>query len=276
MLTSQPLISHEIPKALFPLHHWINSYPYLLAHLMYPTSPYYDKEYADFYKGIVKEYEYSILDNSAFELGDSINMDDLYNVGEEYKPSHIIIPDKFHDMAATMERCMQYVAKYGNISTPKLIGVLQGKDINELSNLIRFYNSIPQIDIIALPYDLLPRESCPNLSDYEYKLIRVDFVQNLATSFPNGKKLHLLGCATPNEFSYYNHEDRKLIKSIDTSAPIIYGWNNIRFSPIKGLDANVEKPKEKLAESLDIKLDVQQLQDIAHNVRQFKTNLYNL
>jgi len=74
MNNNTPLISHEIPKALFPQHHFVNDYPYLLCHLLHFGGPHFDPAYATFYKEIVKEYEYSILDNSAFELGDSYDL----------------------------------------------------------------------------------------------------------------------------------------------------------------------------------------------------------
>jgi len=38
------LISHEIPKQLFPIHDIINDYPYVLGHLLN-----LDKEYAAFF-----------------------------------------------------------------------------------------------------------------------------------------------------------------------------------------------------------------------------------
>ena len=40
-----PLISHEIPKALFDRHDEVSDYPYVLGHLLS-----LDTEYADFYK----------------------------------------------------------------------------------------------------------------------------------------------------------------------------------------------------------------------------------
>ena len=50
-----PLISHEIPKALFPRHDEVSDYPYVLGHLLN-----LDTEYADFYKEKLKTAEYKI------------------------------------------------------------------------------------------------------------------------------------------------------------------------------------------------------------------------
>lgn len=287
------LVSHEIPKALFPHHDFFNDYPYTLAHLLSPKFETYDKEYADFYKKALNRYSYSILDNSAFELGDAINADILYEIGEEFKPSHIIIPDALHNRKLTQKRAMEYIVKYGDKSTPKLIGVLQGETKEELIELYQFYCSIPQIDIIAVPFDLYTPENwwetvqndMYDIEDideniqikdlHEYKIHRVSFVTQLVGNYYGKlpKKLHLLGCATPNEFIEYEPYELNNIHSIDTSAPIIYGWNNIKFDD-KGVDLNVQKPKEKLADNLDIKLNSKQLDTITHNIRQFKHNLY--
>jgi hypothetical protein len=278
-------ISHEIPKALFQQHHFINDYPYLLAHLLHPSLQYYDKEYALFYKQIVKEYDYSILDNSAFELGDSIDLDILYTTGEEYKPTHLILPDCLHNSKITKERAENYLAKYADKSTPKFIGVIQGETLQEFLDMYEFYLELADVDIVAIPFNFYTREQFAktlsfkiNSEDLEtwYKTHRVSLVERLLKTYNYNlpKKLHLLGCFTPNEFMFYNAEELSNINSVDTSAPIIYGWNQIIF-PFNGLDYNITKPKEKLAENLDIKLNNKQLNCIATNVRMFRTFLFN-
>lgn len=277
------LVSHEIPKCLFDKHDFFNDFPYVLAHLLSPNFKTYDKEYADFYKQILKKYSYSILDNSAFELGDAIDASILYEIGEEFQPSHIIIPDALHDKNLTQKRAMEYIVKYANISSPKFIGVLQGKTEEELKELYKFYCTIPEIDIIAVPFNLYTfeqwkkeyhEESDDVDIEYEYKIHRADFVTSLIEDYYGRlpKKLHLLGCYTPYEFCNYAPYELNNIHSIDTSAPIIYGWNNIRLQ--NKIDKKIIKPKEKLADNLNIQLSQEQLDNISHNIKQFKHNLY--
>lgn len=270
------LISHEIPKQLFPSHHLINDYPYLLCHLLDESGTHYDKEYATFYKKVVGEYDYSILDNSAFELGDAYDSQKLYEIGEKYKPSHLILPDALHNKDLTQERAIDYISKFGKTSTPKFIGVIQGQSFAEFVELYNFYASLKQVDIIAVPFDLYTEEQYktkyPQATDY--KTHRADIVSALLATTRGKKPLHLLGCATPTEFTMYNQQIRPMIKSVDTSAPIVYGWSKIGFTA-EGVDPFEEKPKDKLAENLDIKLTDGQLQVISHNVRQFRTNLFN-
>lgn len=274
-------ILHEIPKALFPHHQFISDGAYLLCHLLHFNGSHFDADYASFYKEIVKEYSYSILDNSAFELGDSYDPEILHQIGEEYKPSHLILPDALHNKELTKTRALSYLSKYGSKSTPKFIGVLQGKSIEEFVELYDFYCTIDSIEIVAVPFDLFTEEEY-NTTKYkiydniDYKVHRIAVVDDLISRVKEMKKpLHLLGCATPNEFTLYPERLRKYIKSVDTSAPIVYGWNNVKFETGVNLDITVSKPKEKLAENLDITLQHMQMNTIAHNVRQFRTNLFN-
>lgn len=271
-------ISHEIPKQLFKQHKFISEYPYLLCHLLDVNGKHYDKEYAEFYKNYINGCSYSILDNAAFELGDSYDSNILYQIGQEYKPTHLVLPDALHNADLTKERARDYINKFGPISIPKFIGVVQGKSYEEFVDMYKFYFSLPQVEIIALPFDLFTEEQYNQLAYPfgDYKTHRVEIAQRFINDgiVSKEKPLHLLGCATPREFTMYNSETRKYIKSVDTSAPIIYGWNKIKFDET-GVSDSVSKPKDKLAENLDIKLDKEQLQIIGHNVKQFKTNLFN-
>lgn len=245
-------------------------------------------------KGVIRKTKYDItvegnhnyfadgiLVSNCFELGDSYNPEILYQIGEEYKPSHLILPDALHNKELTKTRALSYLSKYENKSTPKFIGVLQGKSIEEFVELYNFYCTIDSIEVIAVPFDLFTEEEY-NITKYkiydniDYKVHRRAVVDDLISKVKEMKKpLHLLGCATPNEFTLYSERLRKYIKSVDTSAPIIYGWNNVKFEDNINLPLTVSKPKEKLAENLDILLNKEQLNTIAHNVRQFRTNLFN-
>ena len=76
-------------------------------------------------------------------------------------------------------------------------------------------------------------------------------------------KVHLLGLQNYSEYQLYNKEDKELIRSVDSSAPIIYGWNGIKF----GFGGTVApKPKEKLADNLDREVNDKEMDLITHNV----------
>jgi hypothetical protein len=307
-MNSTPLISHEMPLSLFPYHDFCNDYCYLLAHLLLKDMGYYNEKYANFYREKIKSSPYSILDNSLYELGDSIDYKLLYELGEEYKPSHLILPDCLNNREVTMERAIRYLADYGKQSTPKFIGVIQGKSLEELFQMFYFYSTIDQVDIIALPLYTIPKGdkdllySCMDefheknpykkiitslnndwiqsitedmtseqgrnkYAEIAYNLYRVGVVKELMAEFNNAlpKKIHLLGCLTPNEYQFYTELDKSQMHSIDTSAPIVYGWNNVEIP--KEMDFNLVKPKEKIAENLDKGFVQEQLDMIAKNIK---------
>jgi hypothetical protein len=306
-----PLISHEIPKTLFPYHDFISDYPYVLAHLLLEGTNHYDEEYTKFYEEKLKSAKYSILDNSLYELGDSIDYKLLYELGEKYKPTHLILPDKLHDREITMDRTMRYLVDFRKNSSPSFIGVIQGRNLNELFQMYYFYCSIPEIKIIALPLYILPEtnidfEDNKPLYEYEaqfltntnpcyhsqslysfskrienditppiqcYELFRVGIVKELMIEFDNQlpKPIHLLGCLTPLEYLQYSKLDKANIFSIDSSTPIVYGWNGIKIHK----EMKEKKPNDKIAENLNKSISQEQLALIAKNVLTIRHFLYS-
>jgi hypothetical protein len=185
-------ISHEIPKQLFMVHDLINDYPYILAHLLDESSSHYDKVYADFYRKKILESTFSILDNSAYELGKSIDIDILYRLGEDYVPSHIVLPDSYGNYLETRSLVEQYLKKYNGKSIPKFFAVVQGNTFKEYVECINYYQSIESIDIIGFNARKIEGMSRHQLLDSLFE----------ATSI--NKKVHLLGCFNPGEFSLYD------------------------------------------------------------------------
>jgi len=80
-------------------------------------------------------------------------------------------------------------------------------------------------------------------------------------------RVHLLGCALPQEFRYYG--DFPFIESIDTSNPIIHGLEGIKYSS-NGL---YTKSSTKIDKVSIISLTPKILYNIHHNITQFKKYL---
>jgi hypothetical protein len=65
----------------------------LLAHLLHRESKYFDQGYLDFYKTTKQAGETYIMDNGAFELGQSYDPSHLINVGQDVGADVLVLPD---------------------------------------------------------------------------------------------------------------------------------------------------------------------------------------
>jgi len=80
-------------------------------------------------------------------------------------------------------------------------------------------------------------------------------------------KIHLLGCALPQEFTYYKQlMDLEVIQSLDTSNPIIHGLKGIKYEHY-GLK---EKDPTKIDQLEEVEITSDVLYNINHNLIKFK------
>jgi hypothetical protein len=76
-------------------------------------------------------------------------------------------------------------------------------------------------------------------------------------------RVHLLGCALPQEFGYY--ADFPFIESVDTSNPIIHGLQGVKYNSL-GL---LTKSSTKI-DQIEEEITTERLYDINHNLSRFK------
>lgn len=79
-------------------------------------------------------------------------------------------------------------------------------------------------------------------------------------------KVHLLGCALPQEFRHYKGERYSFIETIDTSNPVVHGMKGIRYKSF-GLD---HKESDKLADLMDEELSAEARADVRYNINLFR------
>ena len=77
-------------------------------------------------------------------------------------------------------------------------------------------------------------------------------------------RVHLLGCALPQEFGYYC--DFPFIESVDTSNPIIHGLQGVKYNSL-GL---LTKSSTKI-DQIEEEITTERLYDINHNLSRFKS-----
>lgn len=174
-----------------------------------------------------------------------------------------------------------------NFKPSKQIGVVQGRDWNELVECYQVMSKMT--DMIAISFDYsyylftgrgdpkLPQEQQVNWYDVIYGDVdlnlqdadtlhcgvckdklhrfctgRQRFIQQLIDEqiWDWSKPHHLLGCSLAKEFSYYTNSRTKVdnIVSIDTSNPVMAAIKRIKYDFDSGLDG---KPKGLLADLID-------------------------
>lgn len=142
-----------------------------------------------------------ILDNGAFEKGESIATGDFLKVIDELQPGVVVIPDVRQNHTATHKKVISFFddlpRKYKK--KHKFMGVVQGTSYKQWDHLLRQYQKLG-VDLIGIPYGTLDR---------------ISFIRQ----YPK-VKFHVLGLQYfPELFSLNLLEN---VVSFDTSLPTKY------------------------------------------------------
>jgi hypothetical protein len=285
------LVAHEAPIQIMKEVRSLTDYDYCLVHLLEES-----KEYRDFFFESKKKGRKIILDNSLYELGEAYNHDLFFNWILELEPDEYIIPDVFQDYKANLESFEQFLGKFDTHSVRgKRIGVIQGKNYQELKDSYLFMSQHADKIAISFGYDYYWHQALENAkSDFD--------LANLYTAKNNEKRIkeiwkptafatfrpkllkqliddgiinytkshHLLGCGLPTEFINYTGDLYSFIESIDTSHPVLMGYNLKSYE----YTANLEhKISEKMVDIFNNEVSKAQLECIEDNINFFKENI---
>ena len=253
-------VSHEVPRCLLTISPEFNDYDYCLPHLLD-----IDEDYKQYFINARDTGRYVIMDNSLHELGEAYDFDRLKYWVNELEPDEFMVPDVWMDCHQTAAQA-KYWKQFIFPEKTKKIAVIQGKDKNDAylcAGLLRELG----YDKLCVSYgatwynDFFPHTNV----DMGKALGRIRFVQGLLKlSHLKDVKLHLLGCAVPQEFAWYNNDSR--IESIDTSNPVMAALEGIQYSDF-GLYV---KPKANMNDYFNIKQDEFNYLDLLHNIKMFR------
>ena len=265
-------ISHESPLSMLEISRTYNDYDYALVHLFEKHPSYFQ-----FFQESLRLGRTVLLDNSIFELGTAFDSHKYMDWINKLNPSEYIIPDALEDCDATIAKAkswMDYNA-YHITAQSKRIGVVQGTNYGEL---VKCYTVLDKlgVDKIAISFDYSHylREFPYNNAWVSYAMGRVMTLQRLLDDgvINLDKPHHLLGCAHPREFSFYNRAEFSWIESLDTSSPIVHGIKKVSYGD---KIATWYKEKTKLADLLDCVPDAEQEFWIAENINKFRSFVLN-
>lgn len=212
-----PRICHEMPP-LAEDAGWgaeFNDYDYVLLHLLE------DAKYKEWAKSLKETNRIVYLDNSCYELGESMDQNKLADAYLSLVPDYIFLPDVMGDHQLTYERSAKFVhfSKHF-IPREKMIGVVQGKTPVDVAQIYQKFVDLG-VGMIAFPF-MLPWMK--DASSLEHALARVKLLDMLKGIIDTSKPHHLLGTHHPEEFIHYRQYD--WIASIDTSNPIMAAYDS--------------------------------------------------
>ena len=251
-------ISHEIPRCLIDEHQdFISDYQFVLLHKILE-----DKDYAEMVCDFANNGEFTYLDNSCFELGESLDNDILYEWFQRLEPDFVVLPDVLGDRKRTLERSIEFANDYPT-TIPNGMPVIQGATQDEMidcyNDFIEYSDKWP---IIGIPFVYRWVDKDPTLQANErIKLLERMDIECIDRKF----KHHLLGTWQAREFAHYR--DYNWIHSIDTSNPVMAALDGTAYAGIHGL---TQKPTSTFDSIYDMKEEDINLDLLYYNVDSFR------
>ena len=230
-------ISHETPLCLLNDSRRFNDYDYCLPHLL-------DEEpgYLEYFLESKRQGRYIIMDNSLHELGEAYNHERLVYWVNELEPNEFIVPDVWENCVESIQN-----AEIWNIydfpEGVEKVAVVQAKTIHEASQCVKAYKNLGYGKICFSYGASYYNDVCPHPNrDLGKALGRMYVIASLLKTnvILQNDKIHLLGCAVPQEFGWY--KGYNCIESIDTSNPVMAALEDTRYN-MWGLDL---KPKANM------------------------------
>ena len=257
-------VSHEVPIPYLEKSRDFNDYDYCLPHLLDQS-----KEYRDFFYESKKRGRYIIMDNSLHELGKAYDSKRLRYWVNELEPNEFIVPDVWEDKTQTLVS-----AKFwSQIILPEdveKVAVVQAKSYSEARECYRILHNFHYYKKIAFSYgasyynDLFPHPN-PLVGKMMGRVLVISKLYQEGI-ISDSDQIHLLGCALPQEFSYY--QGFNFIKSIDTSNPVIHGLAGITYKDYGLL--------KKLPHKVDrFEGNSENWEDVLYNVNKFREFIPN-
>ena len=258
------LISHESPISLLQESLKYNDYDYILVHLLEQ-----EPEYLQFFTDTSKQGRRSIMDTSIFELGTAFDTNKYAEWVDKLQPTEYILPDVLEDCDSTIDSTYKFKNKHHLKGT--CIGVVQGKNYEEIKYCYKNLDKIINVDKIAISFDYsFYQQLFPHPNKWvSFMMGRVILINKLiADGTLNARKPHhLLGCSNPLEFRFYKHSVYNFIESIDTSSPIVHGLHDVLYNEEIG---NWYKITVKLADLIKAKPTKENMSCIVRNIEMFK------
>lgn len=165
--------------------------------------------------------EYKILDNGAFELGESQLFADVLRKGVDICANEVVLPDKFRDGNTTIKmvrkglQTFRKLKKHQIIPTDKrfkFMAVPQGETLQEWMDSYKKLGNMTKVHVIAINRD--------SAKFFGSRLELLDFLDRSRMIFPD-KEYHLLGMQDHIGELLGVQENYPWVRSIDSCFPYL-------------------------------------------------------
>jgi len=254
-------ISHEVPLCLLKESLKFNDYDYCLPHLLDQY-----EEYKNFFIKSKELGRYTIMDNSLHELGVAYDTKRLLYWINELKPNEFIVPDVWEDKTQSVVNAKSWIG----VELPKevtKVAVVQAQNLYEAIICYQTYKDLGYKKIAFSYGASYYNDLCPHPNKDLGKAIgRVKVISKLFDLNVINKtdRIHLLGCAVPQEFGWY--KGMSFIESIDTSNPVMAALDSV-FYTASGL---YTKPEANMNDFFNIDRTKINENLLNHNILNFK------
>ena len=197
------------------------------------------KEYRDYFMACPNRF--MILDNGAFETGESVDDRKYLELAAELKPNVIVIPDVLYDPVATLDRFFEFMNIWkenaNDFKGTELMGVIQCNGNYDTAHMMSVVYNSHGVECIGVPYaSMIDR----------YKFI---------SQHPELTNVHILGCPTVPEVMSLQLLDN--VKSIDSSLPVKVTSDGMYLSNKMASQSYVKPTYDKLdKQTLSYNLDL--------------------
>lgn len=210
----------------------------VLAHLVDT-----DEEYANFYAGSA---EYKIMDNGAFELGESYSPDKLIELGNKCKANAIVLPDyPFERAQKTVDAASRLIpeVKAAGFAT-MFVPQSQTGDWQDWCDAYSWGSYNSDIDIIGMSILGIPN-ALPHIPKAYARVVATALLQQ-NNNFNFNKYHHYLGLNAGPALELPALIKMNALDSCDSSNPVWCGINGIRYDVTT--DSYMPKAKKFLRE----------------------------
>jgi hypothetical protein len=181
------------------------------------------------------------------------------------EPDEFIVPDVWQDKTSTLVNAKHWMSIELPKNTTK-VAVVQAQSYHEA---FECYNVLKMQGYKKIAFSYGADWYCDEFPHPNHLVGKMmGRIMTISKMYKSGligasDRVHLLGCALPQEFGYY--ADFPFIESIDTSNPIIHGLQGVKYNSL-GL---LNKESIKI-DQINKEINTEVLYDINHNIIQFK------